>query len=163
MTVDTVESIDPDTAKPSRTVWLDILGIIVGLGCLILGAQWLVAAASELARALGISEVVIGLTLVALGTSLPEVATSIVAVLRGNAEIAIGNVVGSNLFNLLAIAGITALVSPLSVPPGMEIDFGVMLLLTALVWLFAWRPRGRITRWEAAILLALYAMLAQLH
>jgi cation:H+ antiporter len=157
-TVETVESIDPDTAKPSRTVWLDVLGIIVGLSGLILGAQWLVGAASELARALGISEVVIGLTLVALGTSLPEVATSIVAVLRGNGEIAIGNVVGSNLFNLLAIGGITALVSPLSVPAGMEIDFGVMLLLTALVWLFAWRPKGRITRWEAAILLAIYAV-----
>lgn len=156
-TVKTVESINPDAAKPSHLVWVDALAIVMGLGGLILGAQWLVAAASNLARTLGISEVVVGLTLVAIGTSLPEVATSIVAVLRGNSEIAVGNVVGSNLVNLLAIGGITALVSPLSIPPAMEIDFIVMLLFTALVWLFAWRPRGRIARWEAAILLVLYA------
>ena len=162
-TVKTVESIDPGAVQPSRALWVDILGILVGLGGLVLGAQWLVDAASQLARAFGISEVVIGLTLVALGTSLPEVATSLVAVLRGNSEIAVGNVVGSNLFNLLAIAGITALVSPLSVPAGMWLDFGVMILLTALVWLFAWWPRGRIARWEAAILLAMYvAYIAQM-
>jgi cation:H+ antiporter len=155
-TVETVEVINPDAGTPSRTLWVDILGILVGLGSLILGAQWLVAAASDLARAFGISEVVIGLTLVALGTSLPEVATSLVAVLRGNDEIAIGNVVGSNLFNLLAIAGITSLVKPLSVPGGMEIYFGVMILLTALVWLFAWWPEGRIARREAAVLSAIY-------
>ncbi len=155
-TVETVEAIDPETAKPSRSVWLDVVGIAVGLGGLVLGAQWLVDAASSLARALGVSELVIGLTLVALGTSLPEVATSLVAVVRGNAEIAIGNVVGSNLFNLLAIAGITAVVRPLPVPAGMEVDFGVMILLTVLVWIFAWWPQGRIARWEAAILLAVY-------
>lgn len=162
-TVETVEVITPEAASPSRALWVDILGILVGLAGLVLGAQWLVEAASDLARTFGISEVVIGLTLVALGTSLPEVATSLVAVLRGNNEIAVGNVVGSNLFNLLAIAGITALVSPLSVPPGMGIDFGVMILLTALVWLFAWWPKGRIARWEAAILLAIYvAYIAQM-
>jgi cation:H+ antiporter len=116
-----------------------------------------------MARAFGVSEVVIGLTLVAVGTSLPEVATSLVAVLRGNNEIAVGNVVGSNLFNLLAIAGITALVSPIAVPAGMELDFAVIILLTALVWLFAWWPRGYIARWEAVILLAVYiAYIAQL-
>lgn len=162
-TVETVEVITPESASPSRALWVDILGILVGLAGLVLGAQWLVEAASDLARTFGISEVVIGLTLVALGTSLPEVATSLVAVLRGNNEIAVGNVVGSNLFNLLAIAGITALVSPLSVPPGMGIDFGVMILLTALVWLFAWWPKGRIARWEAAILLTIYvAYIAQM-
>ena len=162
-TVETVEAITPEATMPSRTLWVDTLGILVGLGGLVLGAQWLVAAASDLARAFGISEVVIGLTLVALGTSLPEVATSVVAVLRGNNEIAVGNVVGSNLFNLLAIAGITALVSPLAVPAGMGIDFGVMILLTALVWLFAWWPEGRIARWEAAVLLTIYiAYIAQM-
>jgi cation:H+ antiporter len=155
-TVATVEAIDPDTAQPSRSIWLDVLGIAIGLAGLVLGAQWLVDAASSLARALGVPEVVIGLTLVAIGTSLPEVATSLVAVARGNTEIAVGNVVGSNLFNLLAIAGITALVKPLAVPAGMELDFGVMILLTVLVWVFATWPRGRITRWEAAILLAVY-------
>ena len=154
--VATVESLDPEATEPSRTIWVDLLGLLVGLGGLVLGAQWLVDAASELARAFGVPDVVIGLTLVAIGTSLPEVATSIVAVLRGNNAIAVGNVIGSNLFNLLAIAGITAMVSPLSVPAGMELDFGVMILLTVLVWLFAWLPKGRIDRWEAAILLLIY-------
>ena len=161
--VATVESIDPATARPSRSIWLDLLGILVGLVGLIFGARWLVDAASDIARALGISELVIGLTLVALGTSLPEVATSVVAVLRGNPDIAVGNVVGSNLFNLLAIGGITALVSPLTVPSTMAIDFAFMILLTGLVWLFAWRPKGIITRWQAAFLLTVYIVyIAQL-
>jgi cation:H+ antiporter len=157
-TVATVEAIDPTTAEPSRSIWLELLGIAVGLAGLVLGAQWLVEAASSLARTLGVSELVIGLTLVAVGTSLPEVATSLVAVARGNAEIAIGNVVGSNLFNLLGIAGLTALVRPLSVPAGMELDFGVMILLTVLVWVFARWPQGRIARWEAAVLLTVYVV-----
>lgn len=156
--IETAEAIDPTAVEPSRRLWLDILGIVVGLGGLILGAQWLVGAASSLARAFGISEVVIGLTLVALGTSLPEVATTIVAVVRGNSDIALGNVVGSNIFNLLAIAGITAVVSPLAVPTAMWIDFAVMILLTALVWLFAWRPKGYIARWQGGILLAIYLL-----
>lgn len=156
-TVETVEAIDPATAEPSRSIWLDVLGIAVGLAGLVLGAQWLVDAASSLARSMGVSELVIGLTLVAIGTSLPEVATSLVAVARGNAEIALGNVVGSNMFNLLGIAGLTALVRPLTVPQGMELDFGVMILLTVLVWIFARWPEGRIARWEAAILLTVYA------
>jgi cation:H+ antiporter len=162
-TVSTVESIDPATARPSRAIWLDLLAILAGLIGLIFGARWLVDAASEIARTLGISELVIGLTLVALGTSLPEVATSVVAVVRGNPDIAVGNVVGSNLFNLLAIGGITALVSPLTVPSTMAIDFAFMILLTGLVWLFAWRPKGVITRWQAAILLVVYIVyIAQL-
>jgi cation:H+ antiporter len=162
-TLATVESIDPGATLPSRTVWVDVLGIVLGLGGLILGAQWLVGAAAQLARALGVSELVIGLTLVAVGTSLPEVATSLVAVLRGNGDIAVGNVVGSNLFNVLAIAGITAMVTPLQVPATMDSDFVVMILLTALVWHFAWGASGRITRWQAAILLGSYIVyIAQL-
>lgn len=162
-TVATVEALDPATARPSRSIWVDLLAVLVGLVALIFGARWLVDAASEIARSLGVSELVIGLTLVALGTSLPEVATSVVAVLRGNPDIAVGNVVGSNLFNLLAIGGITALVSPLTVPSTMAIDFGFMILLTGLVWLFAWRPKDIITRWQAAILLGVYIIyIAQL-
>lgn len=156
-TVETVEAIDPDATAPSRRIWLDGLAIALGLGGLVLGAQWLVDAASSLARTMGVPELVIGLTLVAVGTSLPEVATSLVAVVRGNLDIALGNVVGSNLFNLLGIAGLTAIVRPLPVPPDMGVNFGVMILLTALVWIFARWPEGRIARWEAAILLAIYA------
>ncbi len=91
----------------------------------------------QIAMALGVPDLIIGLTLVAIGTSLPEVATSVVAVLRGNSDIAVGNVVGSNLFNILGIAGITALVNPIPLPPGMLVDFGVMIGLTVLVLFFS--------------------------
>ncbi|MFN4062435.1 MAG: calcium/sodium antiporter [Paracoccus hibiscisoli] len=99
-----------------------------GLVLLPLGANLLVAGASDIARAFGISDTVIGLTLVAIGTSLPELAASVASALKGRADMALGNVVGSNIFNLLAILGITAVVSPLPVPPEMlRLDLWVML------------------------------------
>ena len=155
-TLTAAETIDDEIARPSRQLWFDILAMVLGMGGLILGAKWLVDAAGQIATALGVPDLIIGLTLVALGTSLPEVATSIVAVLRGNSDIAVGNIVGSNIFNILGIAGITALVYPIPLPPGMLIDFGVMIGLTALVLFFIWRKPNNITRREAAILLGCY-------
>jgi cation:H+ antiporter len=97
---------------------LDVLLIAVGIGMLVVGARWLVEGASAVARAMQVSELVIGLTVVALGTSLPELATSIVAALRGERDIAVGNVVGSNLFNLLAVLGLSSAVLPGGIPVG---------------------------------------------
>jgi cation:H+ antiporter len=105
-----------------------------------------------------VPDIIIGLTLVAIGTSLPEVATSLVAVFRGNTDIAIGNVIGSNLFNLLGIAGITAMVRPLEVPDGMMLDFGFMIALTVALLPMVWRPPHDIKRWEAGILIGLYVL-----
>lgn len=130
-----------------------------GLALLVLGATWLVDSAVSIARALEVSEVVIGLTIVAAGTSLPEVATSIVAALRGERDIAVGNVVGSNLFNLLSIGGIAALVTP----GGLEVaaslvrfDLPVMVAVTfACLPIFA--TGHRIARWEGALFVAYYA------
>jgi cation:H+ antiporter len=142
---------------------MEVLFILGGLIGLVWGANLLVDAASEIARGLGVSELVIGLTLVAIGTSLPEVAASLVAVFRGKTDLAVGNVVGSNLFNILGIAGITALVQPLATPPNMEIDFFIMLLLTGLVLVFAWRKPNLIRRWHAIVLLGIYVLfIAQL-
>jgi len=138
-------------------VQLALIGI--GLALLVLGATWLVDGAVTIARALEVSEVVIGLTIVAVGTSLPEVATSIVAALRGERDIAVGNVVGSNLFNLLSIGGLAALVTP----GGLEVaaslvrfDLPVMVAV-AFACLPIFATGHRIARWEGALFVAYYA------
>lgn len=149
-------AVDERIARPSEQPWFDILLIVMGLGGLVLGSEWLVSGARTIALAIGVSEIVIGLTLVAIGTSLPEAATSLVATFRGQGDLAIGNVVGSNLFNILGIAGITAMVKPLVAPAGIGIDVVVMLLFTGLVYMLIWRRPHRVERWEGAILLSLY-------
>jgi cation:H+ antiporter len=155
--VEAAESIDDRIATPSQQPWFDLLLISLGIVGLIVGADWLVAASTEIARALNVPDLLIGLTLVAVGTSLPEVATSLVAVMRKNGDIAIANVLGSNIFNILGIAGITAVVTPLAVPPAMILSsFVPMLGFTVLVAIFAWPKPNDIKRWEAAVLLALY-------
>lgn len=131
--------------------------LALGLVTLVLGSQFLVDSARAAAAALGVSDLVIGLTLVAGGTSLPELATSIVASLRGERDIAVGNVVGSNIFNILAILGITAAVSPdgVGVPPAaLTFDIPVMIAVAVVCLpIFAGR---RIDRWEGAVLLGYY-------
>lgn len=116
-------------------MWLGL-----GLVLLPLGADLLVRGATDIARAFGVTEVVIGLTLVAVGTSLPEMAASVAAALRGRSDMALGNVVGSNIFNILSILGITALVAPLPIPPQMmQLDLWVMLASSALLAPFLFR------------------------
>jgi cation:H+ antiporter len=149
-------TVDAKIARPSEQPWFDVLLVIMGLGGLVLGADWLVTGARTIALALGVSEMVIGLTLVAVGTSLPEAATSLVATFRGQGDLAIGNVVGSNLFNILGIAGLTALIKPLTAPPGLWIDLVVMLAFTVLVYALVWRAPHRVERWQGALLLVLY-------
>jgi cation:H+ antiporter len=104
-----------------------------------------------IARSMGVSEAVIGLTIVAAGTSMPELATSVVAALRGNADMAVGNIVGSNIFNLLGIAGLAALVAPVGSSGMRWLDIGVMLLAAAAVLPLA-RSGFKIVRWEGALL-----------
>lgn len=131
--------------------WAAALAIAGGLAGLILGGRWFVDGASGIARSLGVSESVIGLTIVAAGTSLPELATSVVAALKKNPDIAIGNVVGSSLFNIFFILGTSAVVSPLKVGHISQLDFGVLVGASLLLWLFgqAFGTR-RITRPEGA-------------
>jgi cation:H+ antiporter len=136
--------------------WKEALFIAGGLVGLFAGANLLIDAATSIAREFGISEAVIGLTIVAVGTSLPELATSVVAAFRRQAEIALGNVVGSNIFNILGILGLTAVVVPVPVEPSMasfDIPFmlGVSLALVALILL-----AGRIGRIAGVAMLAIY-------
>ena len=123
-----------------------------------LGATWLVESAVSIARVLGVSEVIIGLTIVAAGTSLPELATSVVAAMRGERDIAVGNVIGSGLFNILSIAGIAAVVTPggLEVAPALiHFDIPVMVAVT-LACLPIFATGHLIARWEGALFLAYY-------
>jgi cation:H+ antiporter len=148
---------NPDEPPPSRPV-VDVLLLVGGLGLLVVGSQWLVDAAVETATRLGVSELVIGLTIVAAGTSLPEVATSVLAAVRGQRDIAVGNAVGSCLFNLLAVLGIGSLVAPggIGVPAGaLTFDLPIMIAvaIAALPVLFTGYTISRI---EGAVFLGYY-------
>ncbi len=134
-----------------------IVWIVVGVGLLTLGSDWLVDGAAGLARRVGISERVIGLTLLALGTSLPELVSSLVAAFRGETELLVGNLVGSNIFNVLAILGLTTVIAPLSIPDWelAQNDIFAMVAVSLVGW-FLLQGDARIKRWEGGVLLASY-------
>ncbi|MBE3071053.1 MAG: sodium:calcium antiporter, partial [Planctomycetes bacterium] len=148
----------PAAAGPRR-IGRSVLLVLAGLVLLVAGARWLVDGAVDLARLLGVSELLIGLTIVAAGTSMPELATSVVAAIRGERDIAVGNIVGSNIFNLMGVLGASAAVSPGGVgvaPEALRFDIPVMAAV-ALVCLPIFFTGGRISRWEGALLLGYYA------
>jgi cation:H+ antiporter len=139
---------------------VQLLLIVAGLGLLVLGSQWLVWASVIFAKALGVSDLIIGLTIVAAGTSMPEVATSITAAIKGERDIAVGNVVGSNSFNILGCLGVSGLVSGsqgLVMPPAM-INFDIWVMnAVALACLPVFISGRQIARWEGAVFLLYYA------
>ena len=138
--------------------WRHLLVLVAGLAVLVLGSQWLVDGAVSIATAMGVSELVIGLTVVAIGTSLPELATSIMAAIKGERDIAVGNIVGSNIFNLLCVLGLASLVSPSAIPVAanaLAFDFPVMIAV-ALACLPIFFTGYRINRWEGLLFLAYY-------
>ena len=138
-----------------------IFWLVVGLVLLIVSSRLLVWGAVEIAVTLGISDLIIGLTIVALGTSLPELAASVIAARKGEHDIAIGNVVGSNMFNLLAVVGIAGVISPMSALTAdiLSRDWIVMMVLTAALFVMAYgfRGQGRINRIEGGVLVAGFA------
>lgn len=146
---------DTPAEEKQQNLWLSALYIVLGLVGLVIGSNLFVDHASSLALALGISEGVVGLTVVAGGTSLPELATSVVAARKGQSAIAIGNVIGSNVFNILLILGLTATISPLEIEGITTLDMVVMLLSVSLVWLFSF-TRFTVERWEGAALVVGY-------
>jgi cation:H+ antiporter len=146
-------------AKPSVGAFA-MMGLLIvgGLAGLVLGSEWLIRGAVSLARALGVSELVIGLTIVAAGTSLPELATSVIASLRGERDISVGNVVGSNIFNILSVLGISTVVSPqgLSVAPAVLHFDGWVMLAVAVACLPVFLNGFEINRWEGALFVGYY-------
>ncbi|MEO1059223.1 MAG: calcium/sodium antiporter, partial [Actinomycetota bacterium] len=152
------EALAPEKLRES-SVWADILFVAVGLGFLVLGSQSLVSAASDIAGELGVSDLVIGLTVVAVGTSLPEIATSVLAAMRGQRDLAVGNAIGSNLFNLLAVLGITAAVAPNPLPvaeSAVRVDFPVMIAV-AIACLPVFAHGYVLNRWEGIVFVLMYA------
>lgn len=146
---------EESTAPLPPRIWLSLLMTGGGLLALIIGARLFTDSSVYFARLLHLPEAIIGLTLIALGTSLPELATSVVAAYKGEKDIAIGNVVGSNIFNILSILGIAPLLKPLSAPGIRMLDFASMLLLSILLLLVMLTGR-RISRGEGAVLLSSY-------
>ena len=132
-----------------------VVMLVVGLLCLIAGSNMFVDNASFVASSLGVSDAVIGLTIVAGGTSMPELATSMVSAKKGNSDIAIGNVIGSNVFNILMIIGITGLVKPMHIAGITTLDLIMMLASMLLMWFFC-RTTYKVKRWEGAVLTIIY-------
>jgi len=150
-----------DTEK--HTAWnatKNILFMVIGLGLLVLGARWLVDSATTMAKAIGISELVIGLTIVAVGTSLPEVVTSIIAVLKGESDIAVGNAIGSNIFNLLGVLGLSGVLAPDGITVAYQVltfDFLVMVFV-ALVCMPVFYVDDNVSRGEGMLFLSYYIL-----
>ncbi|MBJ3777194.1 calcium/sodium antiporter [Acuticoccus mangrovi] len=151
-------SYDDVPAVEGTSLLMAIVAIVVGLILVLLGAEYLVNGAVVTARLFHVSEEVIGLTMVAVGTSLPELATSVVAAIRKHPEIALGNVLGSNVYNAVGIMGITALVKPVPVSDTLRtVDIPLMVAISVLLVVMVATGR-RVSRWEGAMLLALYGV-----
>jgi len=165
-------TLEGDTSGPiPPRILPNILLVLTGLGVLVLGSRWFLDGSVALARHLGVTELAIGLTVVAAGTSLPEVATSVVASMRGERDIAVGNVVGSNIFNILAVLGMAALVAPRGIavsPAALHFDLPIMTAV-AITCLPVFFTGNVIARWEGALFLGyyvaytLYLVLAATH
>ena len=149
------DAADGETTTAEVTPVKAVAMVAIGLVCLILGSNVFVDNASMVASTLGVSDAVIGLTIVACGTSLPELATSIVAARKGNSGIAIGNVLGSNVFNILFILGVTGLISPMTIDGITSVDLCMMVISMILLWLFSF-TKYSIERWEGAVLALIF-------
>ena len=146
---------DAGMKERSHPAWLDAAFVVAGLAALLIGANLLLSGATVVAESFGVSQVVIGLTIVAIGTSLPELATSVVAAVRGEADVAFGNVIGSNILNILCILGVAALIRPLEVQDLRPLDLGVLVGSAVIVLPLMWRGYV-LNRWEGTILLVGY-------
>ena len=148
-----------EESKVAHSTWKALLAIIGGLIGLIIGGELIVKSAVNIAFRLGVSEAIIGLTVVALGTSLPELATSIIAAMKKNADIALGNVIGSNIFNIFFILGTSAIIKPLPAYQGLALDACMAALGSVLVLIFVFTNREhKISRWGGTTLLVCYAV-----
>lgn len=152
-----------DNATPTEDIkpmpiWKAILCIVGGLGGLVIGGELIVKSAVDIALRSGLSEAIVGLTIVALGTSLPELATSVIAAFKRNSDIALGNVIGSNIFNIFFILGTSSVIKPLPTYNGLELDACMAALGSLLVWIvIKTNKKCEIKRWEGIGLLLIYA------
>ena len=142
----------------SRPLRLSVISLAGGMAALGVGGHWIVESGTQIGQALGMSEAVVGLTFVAVGTSLPELATSVMAAWRKNMEIAVGNVVGSNIFNIFFVLGVSALIRPLPFHQTVNLDIGMVIVASLILFMTMFTGRRQaLDRWEGALLLGLYA------
>lgn len=152
-----IETVDKDVmvqqnfSPMSKSIFLSVVGILA----IILGGKIVVDCASNIASSFGVNDQLIGLTVVAIGTSLPEFVTSIVAATKGESDLALGNVIGSNIFNILFVLGISALISPMTIDPKLFIDAAVMIIATIITFFFAYR-KNNVNKYESLTLMTLY-------
>ena len=148
-----------DMLKTISALEMNYLLLLFSLALLVVGANWLVDGASAIAREWGVSEAIIGLTIVAGGTSLPELVSSIIAVVKGKGQLALGNIIGSNIFNLLLILGVSSLLQPLSMGEITFIDWGIMVLSSVVLLLAALTfDKKVLDRVDAVLLLLVYVV-----
>ncbi|MCI7130001.1 MAG: calcium/sodium antiporter [Lachnospiraceae bacterium] len=147
---------EEEEAQADEPFWKLLVFVVFGIALIVIGADVSVDAASEIARVIGLSERFIGLTIVALGTSLPELCTSVVAATKGKADLAIGNIVGSNIFNILFVVGTTALIIPVPFNPAFIADSVVAIAAAVLLWICV-LPKKKLTRPGGAVMLVGYA------
>ena len=152
--------VEEEKEEKKRPWWLNLIFVVVGLAGIIIGGDFVVDGATEVAKALGMSEMLIGLTIVAVGTSLPELVTSIVAARKGENDIAVGNAIGSCIFNVVLILGFCSILEPANVnthPFYALFDVGVMMLTVVLIFIFSLKKR-EINKWHGIITIALYVI-----
>lgn len=148
---------DEQEEKPSLSGWRCVVCILGGIFAIKYGGDFVVGGASAIAEDFGLSQNMIGLTIVAMGTSLPELVTSVVAARKHELDMAVGNVIGSNIFNVLLILGLAATISPVSMHMENLIDAAILIVASVLVWIFAWSKK-KIVRSEGVVMLAMYAV-----
>ncbi len=146
--------IEKDDKKPSTLP--SLLKLFIGLGGLVLGEWLVVKYGQEIALSLGMSETLVGLTIVAIGTSLPELVTSVTAALKKESEIALGNIIGSNIFNIMFVLGISSTINPITISSNIVIDIALMIMVTFVVMIFATTHKRKINRIEGSVLLTIY-------
>lgn len=149
-----VETAEGEEKKP---IWKLLILVVIGLVLIVWGSDVTVDAATNIALMFGVSERIIGLTIVALGTSLPELMTSVTAAIKGKADIAIGNIVGSNIFNILFVVGTTAVITPVVYAGSFLVDSIMMIVAAVLLWLCLLGKEHKLRRWGGAIMLVVYA------
>ena len=157
---ESAETAEETEEAPKKGAMLkNILWVVLGIVGLKIGGDWTVDNAVVIAEKVGLSEKVIGLTILAIGTSLPELVTSVMAAIKGNDDIAIGNIIGSNIFNMLMIIGVTAFITPLSYNVSYNIQLYILLFALILLEIFAFtKPKNQMNRFNGIIYVALYAM-----
>ena len=146
---------ESEEAQKNDSLPKSIFFLLLGLGCLVFGSNLFVDSATVIAKSMGVSDAVIGLTIIAGGTSMPELATSVVSARKGQSGIAIGNVLGSNVFNILMILGITGLISPMQLKGITNLDLSMLIISMVMLWLFS-RTKYTIARWEGALLTVVF-------